>query len=469
MKNIKFISALLLLPLCLTVSAQNTASEDSVVTGKLKLAGRLILTNGHERAYQLYTECADAGSAAAMNAVGILKQRGWGTEQDEAGSMEWFRQAAAAGYSKAYYNLFHIYAKALGVEQNFENAVNYLDTLNTMHRSVALMYLGYYHYKGFGVEQNYETAVNFFMQSAEFDNADAFYFLGLCYRNGYGVQQNEEQALEYLNRAAELGHYYSFEELEEESTEITVPPKNIAMHGESEAAGIPRTYRKIEKHNLNRDISGEYTGSIVTYDYSGKNITGKSDLKILFEETRNGRIFGRWIENDTVFTGFEAVLTDSALQFIDTEYIRTERYSKQRGKIWQFRDAVLEITETDGVSYLAGNIRQYDTKLKEPGKPLYVSLQKSRFPSEDDPATENVTVSPNPSDGEINILFSLETEQTVTISVYGVNGILFDRRNLGILQAGRHNYLLTLDAPKGQYLLVLQRGDKKNSNLIIKK
>jgi len=108
-------------------------------------------------------------------------------------------------------------------------------------------------------------------------------------------------------------------------------------------------------------------------------------------------------------------------------------------------------------------------KLKEPGKPLYISLQKSKIAeNEAEQNKETFIAYPNPFASAINILFTLKTEQNVTILVYGINGKLFDRQNLGILEEGNHNYQLTLIAPKGQYLLVLQTGDKKITNLIIK-
>ena len=277
-----------------------------------------------------------------------------------------------------------------------------------------------------------------------------------------------------MSRAAELGHYFAFEELDEESTEIIIEPKHISMNGENgnqqhEILQIPKQYRQIEKQKLDDTILGEYVGTIVMYDYSGKNIVKKSDLKIVFDETRNGKIFGKWVENDTLFTDFEAILTDSTLQFIDTEYKHTERYSRNFAKRWKFNNAILEKTETDNVSYLVGNIRQYDMKLKEPGKPLYISLQKFKFEPKVEQIKENIIAYPNPFDGEINILFSLEKEENITILVYSVNGMLFDQKYLGILQPGEHNYLLSLNAPKGQYLLVLQKGNKKITNLIIKK
>jgi hypothetical protein len=343
------------------------------------------------------------------------------------------------------------------------------------------------------------------------------------------VEQNEAEAQYYLSRAAELGHYYSFDELQEETTEILPQPKNIVMQGGRTETGnfqISPEYRKIARQNINNGIQGEYVGTIVMYDYSGKHIVKTTDLKIRFDDTQNGKIYGQWIEADTLFTDFEAILTDSTLQFLNTEYKHTERYSKNVSKKWKFNNAILEKTDTESASYLVGNIQQYDMKLKEPSKPLYISLQKKKFPGKEEKdfkqvadkeekdlmkvagnnekelakfvdkeekdkkvveftdaageeknfvqfaeKTENdvMIAYPNPFGSEINILFSLDEEQNVTFWVYSVNGMLFDRHNLGILPEGKHNYLLKLSAPKGQYLLVLQKGNDKITNLIIKK
>ncbi|MDR0830503.1 MAG: T9SS type A sorting domain-containing protein [Prevotellaceae bacterium] len=474
MKIFRFLLTMLLLPVCLSISGQDTITQDSVITEKLKLAQKLLLANGHERAFQLFTECAAAGNAKAMNAIGLMKQRGWGTDIDEVGSIVWFEQAGAAGYEKAYYNLFKIYSKAIGVEQDFNISVDYLDTLqNLTNRTYALSMLGYHYYKGLGVEQNYETAVTYFLQAAEYNYSDAFYFLGLCYRNGYGVEQDEAEAQYYLSRAAELGHWYSKNELAEEAPEVVPQAQHIAMRGNGNRdtlKTIPREYRKIKRHNLNnQQVTGEYSGAIVMYDYSGKHIVRTSDLKIRFDDSQNGRIFGQWVESDSLAVDFEAILTDSTLQFLNTDYIHTERYFRNTPKKWIFKNAILEKTETDSVSYLAGNIQQYDTKQKEPSKPLYISVQKNKFENASQEKKDFLVTYPNPFESEVNILFTLENEQNVTLSVYLLNGVLFDSKNLGVLPAGKQNILLTLSAPKGEYLLVVQKGNKRVSSLIIKK
>jgi len=57
----------------------------------------------------------------------------------------------------------------------------------------------------------------------------------------------------------------------------------------------------------------------------------------------------------------------------------------------------------------------------------------------------------------------LENRQKVTLSVYGVDGMFFDYKDLGDLAAGEHSYILSLSVPKGEYLLVLKKGGKKIS------
>jgi len=80
MKSFKFFITLFALFFCLAISAQETTSKDSVIIEKLRFANELILENEYVLAFQLYSECAEAGNAKAMNAIGILKQRGWGSK-----------------------------------------------------------------------------------------------------------------------------------------------------------------------------------------------------------------------------------------------------------------------------------------------------------------------------------------------------------------------------------------------------
>jgi len=108
--------------------------------------------------------------------------------------------------------------------------------------------------------------------------------------------------------------------------------------------------------------------------------------------------------------------------------------------------------------------------IKEPAKPIYISVQKSKGKDDSNIKGGDFPVLyPNPFKDEINVLFSMETKQNVTFLVYGMDGKLFDMQNLGVLDAGRHNCRIMLYLPKGEYLFVLKKGGTKISNIIIKK
>ena len=298
----------------ITLSAQ-TNESDTVMLQKLQLANKLLTSGGQEMAYQIFLECANAGNARAMNAIGVLLQRGWGVEKDETASIEWFLRASEAGYSPANSNLAQIYAKGLGVSQNFEKAIFYTEKMLTIDPRWANFYLGYYHYKGFGVEQDYEKALKYFNVSAENGSANSHYFLGLCYRNGYGVERKEGEAQYHLQKAAEMGHNYSKQELSEETAETQAPAVRLTGKTFSDNRR-QEIFRKINRQNIKGGITGEYEGNIITYDYSGQQIVRDVKLKLTVNQPDAfGKVTGEWIEADSIKASFEAFVNDSALKF----------------------------------------------------------------------------------------------------------------------------------------------------------
>lgn len=465
MSKINFIKtavcAMIVVLLCPTDLFANDG--DSIVYKKLREANKLLLSGGQEKAYTIYREYAGFGNQQAMNAMGILLQRGWGVEKDEAASVQWFERAADNGYTRAYGNLAQIYAKGLGVEQDFSKAAYYYEKLIPANPRWAKFRLGYYHYKGLGVEQDYEKAVDYFQQAAEKGSADAYFFLGLCCRNGYGVARDEGEAQYYLQKAAEMGHYYSKQELAEETPETQTSHQQLRM----KSAGVQnsntgKAFRKIAKQNVKGKISGEYEGTLVTYDYSGKQVVREVPLKLSFSEPDiYGNVKGRWTEADSLTAFFEAALTDTTLQFVNTSYARTDHYNKTALK-WNFTKAMLEKTDIDGEIFLAGNVQMYSPKNKEPEKPMYISLKQSKT------GVSTLRAYPIQESNDINVAFELSTEKDVTINVYTLNGILLFTQSLGQLNSGKHQYSINADIPKGNYILFLQRGNEKTTTIIHK-
>jgi|GEM_PF-6229437 len=453
----------------LSVQANDT---DSITLQRLQQAHRLLTSGGQERAFQTFLEIANTGNAKAMNAVGILLQRGWGVEKDEEASVEWFRQSSALGYDPANVNLSHIYAKGLGVEQSFEKAALYAEKLLPVNPQWANFRLGYFHYKGLGVEQNYERAVEFFRIAANEGSANAYYFLGLAYRNGFGVSRNAGEAQFFLRRAAQMGHHFSKEELSRETAETEVPALRLAANTMPNINQV-RTFRQINRQRLTSCISGEYEGNLITYDFSGQQIVRNVSLRLTISTPDvQGRVTGEWIEADSIRANFEAFVTDSTLRFENTTYARTDFYNQRQAVVWNFTDAVLEKTETRNGTLLAGNIRMFSPRTRQPERPMYISLRRTRGSSENAEFSRN---SENrhaahfmPGSNDLRISFTSDTPQPTAIRLYTILGQLVYSENLGYLPAARHDYVVNLPVPAGQYILLLQQGTESRATKIIK-
>ena len=454
-------------------------NDSSVIAAKVRQAQSYILSNNQQRAYQLFVQCAAAGDAYSMNAIGILLQRGWGVEKDEQASVNYFVEAADAGYGRAYYNLAKIYAKGLGVEQDFAQAVDYFQQLIPYLPSIAYARLGYYYYKGFGVEQNYQTAVNYFRQAAELNSANAYFFLGLCYRNGYGVERNAGEAQYYLQKAADMGHFYSSEELANETAETRPQMQYLQMNSATanNNKDAPPTFRKIPKNNINGHFAGEYDGTLTVFDYSGTQIVRQETLKILFSEPDyNGNVHGQWIEADSIMANFEAILTDSTLQFVNTSpYARKDHYNRKMAVEWNFTEATLEKAEQDnGLIAIAGNIQMYSIKAKEPEKPMYIDVLQTgdRIPTGLHPRNkvhpDEMSITPLPASNEVIVTLTLEKHTDVILNIYTIDGRLMLSKNMGKLHAGEHLYTINVNLPKGTYVAQLQKKDKQISKIFIK-
>ena len=450
----------------ITLSAQ-TNEGDSEMLQKLRQANRLLTSGGEEKAYRIYSECANAGNAQAMNALGILLQRGWGVEKDEAASVEWFLKSAEAGYERANVNLAQVYAKGLGTEQDFEKAVSYVEKMQTTQPKWANFTLGYYHYKGLGVEQNYEKAVEFFQQASENGSENANYFLGLSYRNGYGVERKEGEAQYYLQKAARMGHSYSKQELAEETAETQVPAVRLLRRSLNENDD-QKTFRRIKRQNLKGNFSGEYEGSLVTYDYSGKQIVRDVALKLTVSAPDfQGKVFGEWIESDSIKATFEAFVTDSTLRFENTSYARTDYYNRRQAVKWDFTRAILEKTETADEIFLAGNIQMFSPRTKEPEKPMYISLRQKKENRETDES--KFTAYFMPFGNDVRISFTNDKAQDTLLKLYSINGQFLYEEDLGNLPAASHSYIVNLPLASGQYIMYLQQGSTTQTSLLIKK
>lgn len=493
-------------------------SQESPDAKKALLTARMQLIEGSQyynptAALATYQQQAAAGNAEAMNGLGLLYSKGIGVAVDELQGINWFEKAAENGYPKAWYNLGLLYKEGVGANQNltgalacFEKAAKggYDPAWNTwggmvmkgkgikqdyplaisifqqgakIGNSACLYSLGYLHYKGFGFPQDYAKAIQFFEQSAEKRNAVAMYMLGLCYRNGYGVTIDTEKAKYWLNKSATLGFKDSEKELadpepenatpNQEKTVSTTIPEVITIT-ETEA---PKTLKKVKQAPITTNIAGNYTGNLLRYDFSGQNIISKTDLQVDLNQ-EGKELIGVWkeIAGDTAV--FTAKIKDDAIVFHDSKIKRTEHFYKGNLNTYEFKEARLQLLQTDGSLFLIGNLQLFNIRERENEKPMYLILEKKQTQTTTTQANEilsKVVVYPNPFSSSFELSFDLIQTTDVTASLYSLNGNLLYTSQWNGLAAGQQTKTLTLNVPTGYYLLRLTYGTEVKTTILIKK
>lgn len=70
---------------------------------------------------------AEAGNAAAQDAVGMMYELGRGVSQDYGEAARWYEKAANRGFADSEVNLGNLYALGRGVEKDYERAVRWLE------------------------------------------------------------------------------------------------------------------------------------------------------------------------------------------------------------------------------------------------------------------------------------------------------------------------------------------------------
>ncbi len=124
----------------------------------------------YRTAYSHFLPAARQGHAKAAFNVGVMHEKGYGTQQDYKKAVYWYTKAASRGERRAQYNLGHLYRQ------------------------------------GRGVAKDMKRAVYWYQRSAKAGYSEGQYTLALRYARGEGVAQNKQQAMVWYERAARQGH-----------------------------------------------------------------------------------------------------------------------------------------------------------------------------------------------------------------------------------------------------------------------
>ncbi len=490
-------------------------AQESPDIKKSLMAARLQLLQGSktynpEEGIASYKQLANLGNGEAMNALGLIYNKGISVAVNEQEGIQWLEKAAEAGYAKAWFNLgillknadnpldqtkalsyfekaakagytkaYHEWGgmvmKGKGTPQDYPLALSIFKEGAAKGDSRATYSVGYMYYKGLGCTQDYAQAVQQFELGSQEGGLSAMYMLGLCYRNGYGVAIDTEKAKYWLNKSAALGLKKSEIELSSPEAENAQPnqirtvsqaiPEVITIT-ETEA---PETFQKVKQAPITTNISGNYSGHLLRYDWSGQNIISKTPLQI--ELAQEGtQLVGVWKEEAGDTVTFNAQILENAIVFQDSRIDRTEHFYKDTVAAYQFKEAKLQLLQTDESLFIVGNLALYNIKERENERPMYLILDKKQEKaSEEKELFSSVVIYPNPVVSDFSLSFDLAKDVDATMSIYYITGRELYREQWNGLIAGKQTKTLALNAPPGYYLLRLTYGTEIKTTLLIKK
>lgn len=386
----------------------------------------------------------------AMNALGVAYLKGVGITQDSAKAVMFLEGAARLGYTSSYYNLGMMIKDAPRGKQYFPKAIYYFEKGAEQGNLSCIYAADYMYYKGLGCTQDYHRAADYFKSDVKGLSPSCQYMLGLCYRNGFGVEQNEQLAEVYLKKATMANYKFAIEETLRENAEVDASTI-LTDNDEYIPASMPEVEPFITD---NSELTGDYKGVIVTYDWSGNQIIREEALDISFSKSDDG-YNGVWIQGADTLAVKVSLAADGKLLFSDSRISIQDRYTEGKKIECVFDDASLALVG----SSLTGGFSMYSLTHNEPMRPMYLSLNNTNV-NEMDGEHYRCAMSAYPCNGQVEVRFMLpkDTNESV-ISITDQNGILTKHFRLGALKAGQQRYTISANLPNGLYVVNMKANE----------
>jgi hypothetical protein len=167
---------------------------------------------------------------------------------------------------------------------------------------------------------------------------------------------------------------------------------------------------------------------------------------------------------------FNVQIQDDAIVFHNSTIDRTEHFYKGSLNSYAFKDAKLQLLQSEESLFLVGNLRLYNIKEREDEKPMYLILEKKQVQTSVIPEViSSVVIHPNPVETDFNLSFDLAQAADVTMRIYYLTGRELYSEQWKNLEQGTQTRTLALNAPAGYYLLRLTYGTEVKTTLLIKK
>jgi uncharacterized protein len=415
------------------------------------------------------TRSAALGNPRAMNALGNIEAAGLAHPANGDLAVSWYGKAVKAGFPSANFNLGRLYQKGDIVPQDFVRAAVYFQAGAAAGNKPSKNVLAYFYFKGLGVQQDYGAAFALYTDLAAQGDHNAQYFLGLMYRNGYGTAADQALAKQWLTKAAAAKDGQAVHELTEEPL-----PENASVISDALQSRLNtlKTYQEQFSSSANNDISGEYEGYAVYFDFSHQYVHEIVPLKLSLQKN-NDHYQGTWTEGKGLSAALKAVMdNNNTLRFDSTsQYTRSNYYSYRKPEPYRFDQAALGLKYLNDSVYLAGDVQFFSIQRKEPGQPMYIALtRKSQAINSSFLVPDlKLTLAPNPVISIVRVSFTISSSAKVQVQVVDEHGAVMKQTSPETLPPGTYDYTLPTDRlAAGSYFLKLSAGTQLQTKTFIK-
>lgn len=397
----------------------------------------------NKKAFKILKELVKEENAIAAGDLGVLYKYGIGCRLNFNKARKWFKKGAQLGNDKAAYSL------------------------------------GYLFLKGFGnIDQDYNKAVKWFSKS---EYPMAKYWLGVCYYYGYGVSQNIDKANELLGTNFEKNSSLNQSNTNSENSSDESPNLlDSQIDGSSSSIDLSEI--------IEEDLYGKWSGKLLKFDWSGKNIEQKHDfsLEIKYDSVKEQGVFSLNV-NDQELENRTINILDNEIYF-DELHINLPHNSFNE-KIpsnlnHQFLSTDIKIRNIDGFSFLTGNIKSYINSWNESAAPLkFVLKKKETFANSEEELSDEILMAlseqednfiklyPNPFETDLIISYTLDNTSFVEVKITDINATKNNVIEKGKEQkAGKYRYYFNgSNLQKGIYVVSVYVNNEKKTRVIVKK
>jgi TPR repeat protein len=150
---------------------------------------------------------AQRGDPQAQGNLGLMYEKGMGTDPDDKSAAYWLTKAAQKGDVNGENNLGFLYFNGHGVKQDYAQALQWFQKAADQGLASAQANLGLMYGAGLGLPKDFLKALTFFKKAADQDDLDAQVNLGMMYSLGEGTTQDYKTSYFWFYRA--LQHIFA--------------------------------------------------------------------------------------------------------------------------------------------------------------------------------------------------------------------------------------------------------------------